>query len=77
MNLPIVLLRPNLADVCDGMQLNHLGGCYFDVSGGRCTDGCWLSTRVWQQPGKGPVLLVFLDFEGRWSREPASTRTRA
>jgi len=27
-------------------QLNHLGGTLFDVSGGRCTDGIWMSMRV-------------------------------
>ena len=24
-------------------QLNHLGGCLFDASGGRCTDGIWMT----------------------------------
>ena len=27
-------------------QLNHLGGTLFDVSGGRCTDGIWMSLRA-------------------------------
>eukprot|EP01083_Nonionella_stella_P313593 1126408_1 len=27
-------------------MLNHLFGTKFDISGGRCTDGAWLSARV-------------------------------
>ncbi|KXZ54769.1 hypothetical protein GPECTOR_4g839 [Gonium pectorale] len=54
-------------------QLNHFGGCYFDVSGGRCTDGCWLTCRPWVTPTGARVLLVFLDFEGIGSWERTET----
>lgn len=53
--------------------LNHLGGAFFDVAGGRCTDGVWMTVRP------GPALLeeedntepvqVLLDFEGLGSFE--------
>eukprot|EP00884_Botryococcus_braunii_P007870 jgi/Botrbrau1/17084/Bobra.0611s0002.1 len=49
-------------------QLNHLGGTLFDVSGGRCTDGCWLSVREAELGGQS-VLMVYLDCEGLGSWE--------
>lgn len=44
-------------------QLNHLGGCLFDVAGGRCTDGCWMTARPVSLRGRS-VMVVFLDCEG-------------
>ncbi|KAH3761863.1 Sterol 3-beta-glucosyltransferase [Pelomyxa schiedti] len=44
--------------------LNHLLGVLFDISGGRCTDGCWMSVRE-----KSDHLIVALDFEGLCSLE--------
>eukprot|EP00741_Cyanophora_paradoxa_P015292 tig00000194_g14761.t1 len=44
--------------------LNHLTGSLFDISGGRCTDGVWLTCR----PGKD-CMYVVLDFEGLGSFE--------
>eukprot|EP00884_Botryococcus_braunii_P007508 jgi/Botrbrau1/16759/Bobra.0269s0003.4 len=49
-------------------QLNHLGGTLFDGSGGRCTDGCWLSAREAEIGGQA-VLMVYLDCEGLGSWE--------
>ncbi len=47
------------------LQLNHTFGSFFDVAGGRCTDGCWMTARVWRNPETGAdVLLVLLDVEG-------------
>ena len=45
-------------------MLNHLTGSLFDISGGRCTDGAWLTTRIRQD-----CLYVVLDFEGLGSME--------
>ncbi|KAH3761864.1 E3 ubiquitin-protein ligase [Pelomyxa schiedti] len=44
--------------------LNHLLGVLFDISGGRCTDGCWMSVREYSD-----CLIVALDFEGLCSPE--------
>eukprot|EP00727_Mastigamoeba_balamuthi_P006971 m51a1_g2895 hypothetical protein (1596) ;mRNA; r:439894-455092 len=44
--------------------LNQLGGTLFDVSGGRCTDGVWMSIKV--LPHR---IYVLLDFEGLGSFE--------
>jgi hypothetical protein len=44
--------------------LNQLGGAFFDVAGGRCTDGVWMSVRL--LPDRA---LVLLDFEGLGSFE--------
>ncbi|KAH3761867.1 e3 ubiquitin-protein ligase trip12 [Pelomyxa schiedti] len=44
--------------------LNHLLGVLFDISGGRCTDGCWMSVREYSD-----YLIVALDFEGLCSPE--------
>ncbi|KAH3767692.1 E3 ubiquitin-protein ligase TRIP12 [Pelomyxa schiedti] len=44
--------------------LNHLLGVLFDISGGRCTNGCWMSVRE-----KSDRLIVALDFEGLCSLE--------
>eukprot|EP00005_Dracoamoeba_jomungandri_P004059 CAMPEP_0174252206 /NCGR_PEP_ID=MMETSP0439-20130205/1777_1 /TAXON_ID=0 /ORGANISM="Stereomyxa ramosa, Strain Chinc5" /LENGTH=2184 /DNA_ID=CAMNT_0015332715 /DNA_START=325 /DNA_END=6879 /DNA_ORIENTATION=- len=45
-------------------MLNHLTGSLFDISGGRCTDGVWMTLRVFKN-----TLLVILDFEGIGSFE--------
>eukprot|EP01083_Nonionella_stella_P110895 324855_1 len=45
-------------------MLNHLFGTKFDISGGRCTDGAWLSARV-----VNDTLYVICDFEGLGSPE--------
>ena len=45
-------------------MLNHLTGSYFDSSGGRCTDGVWLTMHMLDE-----CLLVVLDFEGLASSE--------
>ncbi|KAH3743637.1 e3 ubiquitin-protein ligase trip12 [Pelomyxa schiedti] len=44
--------------------LNHLLGVLFDISGGRCTDGCWMSVREYSD-----CLIVALDFEELCSPE--------
>eukprot|EP01084_Bolivina_argentea_P184196 317722_1 len=45
-------------------MLNHLFGTKFDISGGRCTDGAWLSARYIED-----VLFIICDFEGLGSFE--------
>lgn len=45
-------------------MLNHIGRTFFDVSGGRCTDGVWMSVRITDDQ-----MFVFLDFEGLGSFE--------
>eukprot|EP00892_Ulva_mutabilis_P011348 jgi/Ulvmu1/8586/UM045_0029.1 len=45
-------------------QLNHLGGTLFEVAGGRCTDGVWLSARSMRDAAGVETALVFLDCEG-------------
>eukprot|EP00698_Gefionella_okellyi_P021129 TRINITY_DN6757_c0_g1_i2.p1 TRINITY_DN6757_c0_g1~~TRINITY_DN6757_c0_g1_i2.p1 ORF type:complete len:2398 (+),score=351.14 TRINITY_DN6757_c0_g1_i2:352-7545(+) len=45
-------------------MLNHLTGALFDIAGGRCTDGIWLTLR--ETPSH---LYVVLDFEGLGSIE--------
>ena len=45
-------------------MLNHLFGTKFDISGGRCTDGGWLSARVVDD-----VMYIICDFEGLGSFE--------
>jgi hypothetical protein len=49
--------------------LNHVGGAFFDVAGGRCTDGVWMSVRVREDGEGGRVMEVLLDFEGLGSFE--------
>eukprot|EP00899_Mesostigma_viride_P029694 jgi/Mesvir1/990/Mv17532-RA.1 len=44
--------------------LNHLFGTSFQISGARCTDGCWMGLCQ-----VGGVLYVILDFEGLGSFE--------
>ena len=44
--------------------LNHLMGSSFNISGTRCTDGCWMTVKV----ARG-CLYVILDFEGLGSFE--------
>eukprot|EP00899_Mesostigma_viride_P011986 jgi/Mesvir1/20789/Mv07899-RA.2 len=44
--------------------LNHLFGTSFQISGARCTDGCWMGLCQ-----VGAVLYVILDFEGLGSFE--------
>ena len=44
--------------------LNHLLGSSFNISGTRCTDGCWMTVEVVQD-----CLYVILDFEGLGSFE--------
>jgi Guanylate-binding protein, N-terminal domain len=50
-------------------QLNHLGGVFFDVAGGRCTDGVWLSARPFTDKEGQERLALFLDCEGIGSLE--------
>ena len=38
-------------------MLNHLFGTKFDISGGRCTDGAWLSARILND-----TLFILCDF---------------
>eukprot|EP01084_Bolivina_argentea_P129404 228556_1 len=45
-------------------MLNHLFGTKFDISGGRCTDGSWLSVKIVED-----ILYVLCDFEGLGSFE--------
>eukprot|EP00923_Selenidium_pygospionis_P009905 GHVN01017089.1.p1 GENE.GHVN01017089.1~~GHVN01017089.1.p1 ORF type:complete len:1080 (-),score=119.94 GHVN01017089.1:183-3422(-) len=53
--------------------MNHFIGTLFDMSGYRCTDGCWMSLVVADYPIKNwrsrPCLIVALDFEGLGSVE--------
>ena len=44
--------------------LLQVGQTFFDVSGGRCTDGVWMSVRV-----TCDKVYVYLDFEGLGSFE--------
>lgn len=44
--------------------LNHLSGSLLDVSGGRCTDGVWMTMRPTED-----CLYIILDFEGLGSFE--------
>ncbi|XP_075241104.1 uncharacterized protein LOC142336282 [Convolutriloba macropyga] len=44
--------------------LNHLTGSSFNISGGRCTDGCWMTVKE-----QDDCLYVILDFEGLGSIE--------
>eukprot|EP00118_Oscarella_pearsei_P023535 m.282814 g.282814 ORF g.282814 m.282814 type:complete len:2438 (+) comp40663_c0_seq4:515-7828(+) len=44
--------------------LNHVAGAQFDISGGRCTQGIWMSVRVLPE-----ATVVALDFEGLGSFE--------
>ena len=44
--------------------LNHLFGSSFDISGARCTDGCWMAVVC-----KKECLYILLDFEGLGSFE--------
>ncbi|GLJ34388.1 hypothetical protein SUGI_0691360 [Cryptomeria japonica] len=46
--------------------LNHLSGSLLDVSGGRCTDGVWMTITTGEGDG---CLYVLLDFEGLGSFE--------
>ena len=45
-------------------MLNHLTGSLFDIAGGRCTDGVWLTVRLAKD-----CLYIVLDFEGLGSME--------
>ena len=45
-------------------MLNHVMGSSFDISGARCTDGCWMTMNVQED-----CLYVILDFEGLGSFE--------
>ena len=54
-------------------QLNHLGGVFFDVAGGRCTDGVWLSARPFVDEAGVQRLALFLDCEGIGSLERTET----
>ncbi|CAK9059552.1 unnamed protein product [Durusdinium trenchii] len=45
-------------------MLNHLAGTSFDTSGGRCTDGVWMTVRE-----HSDITYVMLDFEGLGSFE--------
>ena len=52
-------------------QLNHLGGVFFDVAGGRCTDGIWLAARhITGKSGADTLVLIFLIAVLSWSRAP-------
>lgn len=44
--------------------LNHVAGAQFDIEGGRCTHGVWMTAKVLPD-----MLLVVLDFEGLGSFE--------
>ena len=54
-------------------QLNHLGGGFFDVAGGRCTDGVWLGARPFVDTSGQERLAIFLDCEGIGSLERTET----
>jgi hypothetical protein len=45
-------------------MMNQLFGTFFDVSGARCTDGVWMTVRIFDG-----TLYVLLDFEGFGSIE--------
>ena len=45
-------------------MLNHVMGSSFNISGARCTDGCWMTLNVQEDS-----LYVILDFEGLGSFE--------
>ena len=45
-------------------MLNHVMGSSFNISGARCTDGCWMTLNVQED-----CLYVILDFEGLGSFE--------
>ena len=45
-------------------MLNHVMGSSFNISGARCTDGCWMTLNVQEES-----LYVILDFEGLGSFE--------
>jgi hypothetical protein len=58
-----------------GLLMKQLqgAGVFFDVAGGRCTDGIWLSARhVIENDGR-EVLILFLDCEGIGSLERTAT----
>ncbi|XP_065844679.1 uncharacterized protein [Oscarella lobularis] len=44
--------------------LNHVTGAQFDIAGGRCTQGIWMSVRLYPE-----VTVIALDFEGLGSFE--------
>ncbi|KAL3686192.1 hypothetical protein R1sor_004214 [Riccia sorocarpa] len=44
--------------------LNHLSGSLLDVSGGRCTDGVWMTVRFEEGSDENACMYVLLDFEG-------------
>jgi hypothetical protein len=46
---------------------------FFDVAGGRCTDGVWLSARHVVEKDGQEVLILFLDCEGIGSLERTAT----
>ena len=46
--------------------LNHLTNSSFNISGARCTDGCWMTISI---PPSSDCLFVILDFEGQGSFE--------
>jgi hypothetical protein len=48
-------------------------GVFFDVAGGRCTDGVWLSARHVVEKDGQEVLILFLDCEGIGSLERTAT----
>lgn len=52
--------------------LNHIFGTAFDSSGGRCTDGIWMSVRV-----TSTCVFVLMDFEGLGSTERTDAEVRA
>ncbi|XP_065835804.1 uncharacterized protein [Oscarella lobularis] len=44
--------------------LNHMTGAQFDIAGGRCTEGVWMSVKLYEN-----VTIIALDFEGLGSFE--------
>jgi Mg-chelatase subunit ChlD/serine/threonine protein kinase len=59
-NVPIkVLSAKGRQSVGKSYLLNHVAGAQFDIEGGRCTHGVWMTVRVLPD-----TMLVVLDFEG-------------
>lgn len=69
----VVICALGQQSVGKSYQLNHLGGVFFDVAGGRCTDGVWLGARPFIDSTGQERLALFLDCEGIGSLERTET----
>ncbi|KAL3686193.1 hypothetical protein R1sor_004215 [Riccia sorocarpa] len=62
-NKPVKIIS-SMGKQSTGYLLNHLSGSLLDVSGGRCTDGVWMTVRFDEGSGENACMYVLLDFEG-------------